>query len=858
MEFRRRIVIPFLLLILCLFGASPLLAGISGYSTFLDTTPIDTPEIPESIPGRKFRKASFDSEVKYSATDSIKIRLKEKKITLYGSAIVLYKDLEIRANEISIDFDTYIMDAQPSVDTNGVKKGIPFFKDDQNEMNAQRIRYNFKTKEGVIYELSTEEADGYVYGDKVKKDPFNNMYIFKARYTTCQDTTHPHFYIQAEKMKIIPGKKIVSGPALLYVGDVPTPGFLPFGFFPITKGRSSGIIIPSYGYSRTRGYLLRNGGYYFGINDYIDAALTGDIYANLSYRINATSHYAKRYRYSGNFTIDYAVNKDNEREDPDYSENKATFFTWTHRLDPKAKPNTSFNANVQLGSSNFLRQNSYNPNDIVRNTLVSSVSYGRNFGWSNLTLSGNHDQNTQTGNVNVTLPNASFDVNRFFPFRGKNAAGANSKMWQDIGVAYSTAFQNRLNVGDSVFFDPSSLDKLQYGLRHTLSASVNRRVLNYFNFTPSMNYSEFWYLRTIEKVWNPDSLEVETNEVNGFQRGFTYGFNASLNTQVFGMYTFKEGLGLKAIRHQMTPEVNFSYRPDFGQSKFGFYRNVQSDSAGEQITPYSIFENGIFGGPGRGKSGLVGFSLGNNLEMKVRDASDTLEGARKIKLIESIRFSTTYNILADSLNWSPLQVNMQTVLFKQFTVQWDMTYNPYALDSVGRTIQKWQYNVDGKLFRRTFSNFTVSTSLNAETFKGKATPGRVRPTRNPYMDSEELAYLNNPGNFVDFTIPWNLNFTYIYRIDKPTFDQDRVQTVNFSGDVSLTPKWKIGMSSGYNFTNKTVSYTSIDLYRDLHCWEFRFNWMPFGERTSFLFTINAKSSVLQDLKLNRRRDWFDR
>lgn len=854
MKLHRVLVIPFFLLIVSLFGVQASYAWGLDHSILLDTGKIEA-ELP---PGKKFHKASFNSEVNYNATDSIKIKLKEKKIILYGSAIVKYKDMEIQAEIITINFETNIMEAEPSVDSTGKEKGIPFFKDSQNEMKAKRIRYDFKTKKGVIYDLITEVSDGIVYGDKVKKDQWDNMYISKAKYTTCQDTGHPHFYIQAERMKIIPGKKIVSGPAVLYVGDVPTPGILPFGFFPITKGRSSGILVPNYGYSRTRGYFLRNGGYYFGINDYVDMALTGDIFANLSYRANATSHYAKRYRYSGNLSLDYAVNKDNEREDPDYTESKSFFLTWAHRLDSRARPNTSFSANVNLGSSNYLKLNSYNPNDIVRNTLQSSVSFGQNLGFGNLNLSANHDQNTQTGNVNVTLPNFSFDVYRFFPFRGKNYSSSNSKFWQDIGITYSSAFQNRLSTGDSTFFTPESLEKLQYGLRHTLNASVNKRILKYVNFSPSMNYTEYWYLKTTQKTWDTAEQAVVKDYKQGFERGYSYGFAGNFSTQLFGMYKFKPNSAIKAIRHQMTPEMNFSYRPDFGQSKFGFYREVQSDSLNTQTQSYSMFEDGIFGGPGRGKSGLLGFSLGNNIEMKIKDASDTVEGSRKIKLVESIRFSTTYNLLADSLNWSPLQVNMQTVLFKQFTVQFELTYNPYAIDSSGLVINKWQYEQNKKLARLTSMSIYFTTSLNAETFKGKGTPGRPRPMRNPYMDSQELIYLNNPGNYVDFNIPWNLNLNYVYRVSQPGITRNEIQTLNFSGDFSLTQKWKIGFSSGYDFVQKALSMTTIDFYRDLHCWEFRFNWMPFGDRQYFQFTLNAKSSVLQDLKLNRMRTWYDR
>ncbi len=856
LELSCKLVILSVLLILINSSANRLSAQDTGDSTFVDSTDSTA---PDTLKQRKIYRASFDSEVKYSASDSIKIRAKEKIIYLYGSAEVYYKDMEIKADLISIDFKNNVMDAIPTEDSAGVKKGIPFFKDKDNEMKAQRIRYNFKTREGVIYELVTEEADGVIYGEKVKKDEFDNMYISEARYTTCQDTSHPHFYIKANKMKVIPGEKIVSGPAFLYLGDVPTPGFIPFGFFPITSKRSSGILMPNYGYSVGRGYFLRNGGYYFGISDYIDLALTGDIYANLSWRANATSSYAKRYKYSGNFSLDYAVLKTNEREDPDFTAQRTSFVTWTHRLDPKARPNTSFNANVQLGSADFLRQNSYNQNDIVRNTLQSSISYGRNFGWSNLTLSANHDQNNATGAVNVTLPNFRFDVNRFFPFRPQGSnGGVKGKPWQDLGFTYNTSFKNRLTAGDSVFWNPETLERLQYGMDHNIAMAGNFKILKYIAFSPSVNYTDYWYLTSTRKEWNATERAIEEDTVNGFVRGFQYSFSSSFGTQLYGMYTFKERSRVKAIRHQMSPGISLTYRPDFSQDKFGFYKQVQSDTTGENFATYSIFEKGIFNGPGRGEQGMISFNLTNNLEMKVKDESDTVKGERKIKLLETFAIFGGYNFLADSLKLAPFNVQIRTVLFKQFNVQFNATYNPYAYDSNGTAINTWLKEQTGQFLRMTNMRLNLTTSLNAETLKGKATPGRPRPMRNPYLNSQQLVMLNDPGNYVDFNIPLNLNLNYIYNLTNTGIDIREVQTINFSGDFSLTEKWKIGFSSGYDFVNKNLSMTSIDFYRDLHCWEFRFNWVPFGPRQYFTFTLNAKSSVLQDLKLNRRKEWFDR
>ncbi len=854
LEFHPRLFIHLLVLIAGLVCPEPATAQEKKDSTLVNTGSPDSSETRY----RKVHKASFDAEVTYSARDSIKILVQEKMIFLYGDAVVHYKDLEIKAARVAINFETNVMTATPLIDSVGSKTGIPHFKDNQDEMTADSFQYSFKSKKGIIYGLITEQADGLVYGEKVKKDDEDNLYIRNARYTTCNDTAHPHFYIQAGRMKMIPDDKIVSGPAVFYVADVPTIGMLPFGYFPITKGRKSGIIMPNYGYSRSRGYFLRNGGYYFGLSDYFDLALTGDIYANLSWRGQASSYYAKRYKYSGNMTMSYAVNKDNEREDPDYSEGRDFLFTWNHVMDNRARPKTNFSANVQLGSSNYLRLNSYNPNDIVTNTMNSGINYSRSFGIGNVTAAARHTQNTNTGNVNVTLPDVRFDVYRFFPFRGDNYSSSRSKWYQDIGVTYTNTFRNQLSTGDSTFFTPESLEALQYGLQQNMATSGNFKLLKFLAFSPSASYTEYWYFQSInqEYIVSGDSVRIDT--VPGFVRGYEYNFSASLSTILYGMYRFN-GKKINALRHVMTPTVSLSYRPDFGEEKYGFYKKVATDGKDSSFQTYSIFANGIFGGPGQGKYGVVNFSLGNNFEMKVRDEKDTATGFRKIKLVEVFNIASSYNLLVDSNNLAPIAIDLRTTLFKYIGFQLSTTFNTYGFNELGNTTKEWLYNQNRKIMRLVSSRIYITTSLNSETLKGKPTPGRMRPYVHPYMTSQELLYLNSPDQFVDFNIPWNFNLNYVYNHNRSNpYRYTEVQTLNFSGDFSLTQKWKIGFNSGYDFGQKNLSMTTFNLYRDLHCWEFRFDWMPFGDRRYFAFALNAKSSVLQDLKLNRRRDWYDR
>ncbi|MDX5319995.1 MAG: hypothetical protein LPK45_02885, partial [Bacteroidota bacterium] len=654
---------------------------------------------------------------------------------------------------------------------------------------------------------------------------------------------------------------IVSGPAFFYIGDVPTPAVLPFGFFPITKGRSSGIIMPNYGYSDNRGYFLRNGGYYFGISDRVDLGLTGDIYANGSWRGQASSYYAKRYKYSGNLTLSYAVNKNNEPEDPDYFKSNDFLFNWTHQMDNRARPKTNFSANVQLGSSSYLRTNSYNPNDIVTNTMNSSINFSRVFGFGNLNMTGRHTQNTNTGAVDVTLPDVNFDVYRFFPFRGKNYSSSRSKFYQDIGVTYSTAFKNQVSTQDTAFFTPQTLQGMQYGVNHRVGASGNFKLLKFIAFSPSASYTELWYFQKTAKSYDPAAEQkVVTDTLYDFARGYEYNFSANMRTMVYGMYQFK-GKRLHAIRHVMTPAVSLSYRPDFSQEKYGFYENVVTqDQFGQDsiVETYSIFERGIFGGPGRGKSGLINFSLGNNVEAKLKNEGDTANPYRKVKILDVFNIATSYNLLADSNQLAPISVELRTILLKYFNLQYSAFFNVYGYHPEGGISKETLYKQNGKLARLTSSRIYLTTSLNSETLKGKPTPGRMRPYVHPYMTSAELIMLNSPDQFVDFNIPWNFNLNYVYQLTKSPVSRSEVQTLNFSGDFSLTEKWKIGFNSGYDISQKQMSMTTLNLYRDLHCWEFRFDWMPFGDRQYFAFAMNAKSSVLQDLKLNRRKEWFDR
>lgn len=850
------LVLPFLLLIIAVVGPDTAGAQTLGDSAIVDTRSSDS-LLSDSVV-KKMTRSPFNSEVKYNAKDSIIVNLRKKMVYLYGESHMVYESMNIEGDFIQINFQTNEVMATFRSDSAGVPIGRPVFKDKEDTYNADTIRYNMRTRKGLITRVRTEEGEGFLFGEKVKKDSSNNLFIKEARYTTCNNPEHPHFYIKANRMKMIPGKRIVSGPAFIYIEDVPAPAFLPFGFFPITKGQSSGIILPTYGFSPGRGYFLRNGGYYLGISDRFDLALTGDIYGNFSWRTSATSFYAKRYRYGGDIGFDYARLKNGEREDLDYSQENSYRLTWRHSMDRNARPGTLFSASVNFGSSNYQKLNSYNPSDILANTMQSSITYSKTMSGGKYNLRGgiNHSQNTSTRQVNLTLPDLTFDVARFFPFRSSSYNGT-GKWYEEIGASYTTSFKNQLNTVDSMVFTPQSLKSMQYGILHSLPISANFKMLKYIAVSPGMNVNGYWYMQTVNKSFNRDSNRVEIDTVAGFRQAYNYSFNTSFTTRLFGMYKFRSGK-VEAIRHVMVPTINLTYQPDFGKDKYDYYRNVQSDSSTGLVQQYSVFERGIFGGPSRGQVGAMTFRLNNNLEMKVRKKTDTAVTTEKVKIFENFDLSTGYNFLAKEFKVGNIQLDMRTILFKTLNIQLFMQADPYALDSAGLRINTLEWTKTKAIGRLTNTRIMFSTSLNSDILAGKSSAAQPAAPPASMLSPQEMALLNMPGGYVDFNVPWNLTLNYVFDLNKPAYVATKVQTINFNGDLKLTEKWKIGFSSGYDITNKDISFTSLDFYRDLHCWEFRFNWVPFGARQFFNFGINAKASMLQDLKLNRRRDWYDR
>ena len=789
----------------------------------------------------------FKSKVSYYAEDSIVYDLDTGMVYLYGKAWMTYEDIRLEADYIDIDFNTKEISSRGAPDSSGTIVGKPLFKQGTDEFHSDQIRYNFNTKKGKITEVTTKDGDSYIHGAVVKKQPDNSTFIKDGYYTTC-DAPHPHYYLKSNKIKVIPNNKVVTGPADLYIMDVPTPLAIPFGFFPNKKGRASGILFPQYGESQQLGFFLKNGGYYLGLNDHFDLALTGDIYSKGSWRGNAYSNYAWKYRFNGNMSLNYSNTKVSRPEFPDYSLEKSFFIRWNHMQDAKSHPGTSFTANVNAGSATFYQYNLTNATNFLTNTFTSSIAWSK--AWTgkpiNLSVSLSHSQNNQTRDINLSLPAATFNLARRTPFKRKLAVGE-QKWYEKIGVGLTTSFINSISTKDTLLFKKESLEQFRYGIQHSVPISTSFTVAKYFTVSPGITYNEKWYLKTISKEWDSETNTIEVDTVDGFKAARDFAFSTNINTRIYGMLQFKKGK-IAAFRHVMTPTIGFSWRPDFSEKQYGYYKEVQSDSIGT-LQKYSVFEGAIFGGPGAGKSSLMNFSLDNNFEMKVRQKSDTAETFKKVKLLESLALSTSYNFAADSLRLAPISISGRATIVDRISLNMFGVFDPYVITNDGVRINKTEWSENNKLARFNSGNFSINFSILP----------RKKPLKSTQGTSEELNEINeNRDAYNDFSIPFSLNVGYNFFFLNNVNAPDQItQTLNFSGDLQLTPAWKVNYNSGYDFEQKDFSYTSLGINRNLHCWEMSLNWVPFGFQQNYFFQINVKSSLLQDLKLTKKDDRFD-
>lgn len=812
----------------------------------IDTTSFDsTKAISVSTDANELK-----SKVKYSAIDSLIVDVAGEKVFLFKGAKIDYEDVHLEADYIVIDWNLKEVTAAGVLDTLGNEIGTPAFNQGGQEFKSKKIRYNFETKKGRITDVITQQGEGFLHGETVKKNQFDDFHIKSGLYTTC-NLDHPHFAIKSNKLKLIGNeKKIVTGPAYLTIESVPTPLLIPFGFFPNREKRSSGFLFPAFGETAERGFFFQGMGWYFALSDKIDLALTSDIFTNGSYAIQSTTRYNSKYHFNGNLAISYSRNLRSERELPDYSRAEDFFITWNHAQDPKARPNSNFYANVRAGTSSFYTNNLSNAFNFLNNQLNSSINYSYRFPtkpW-NLNVSARHAQQLSIKQVNITLPEIDFSTDRWMVFKRKEAVGAN-KWYENISVGYTFNATNSVDVADSnLFLNSTFSDSLRNGFQHSIPITTNIKVLKYFSLSPAFNLTERWYLRSRSFNYNPTEFGLDTLINNNFQRATDYNASAALTTVVYGMYQFKKGK-IAAIRHVMTPSINVNYRPDFGESKFGYYRNVQLDSSGNNLR-YSIFENGVYGTPAAGKFGTVGISINNNIEMKVRTNSDTGQTIKKVKVIEGLNINANYNLIADSLNLSNISLSARTTLFDRVGVVGSCIFDPYTITQDGIRLNTFAWSNKQGPLRFVNGTANVDFSINKTNQQSQRTK----------YSNEELSLIRlHPEDYIDFNIPYNFRVGYQLNVAKPTLAKSTVlQTINFNGELNLTQNWRISGTTFYDFKNKSFNYANVAISRDLHCWQMTLNWIPFGFQQSFVFQINAKSSLLQDLKLNKRRDFYDR
>ena len=834
----------------------------------------------------------LDARVEYSARDSIRFDVRRQIVHLYGDAELKYGNIHLEAAYVNIDFNRKELFAIGWPDSAGVVQGNPVFTEGDQSFESKELRYNFETKRGRTVQVITEEADGFMHGEVVKMMESNVVHVSSGKYTTC-DNPEPHFHISFSRAKIIPNDKIITSAPRLTIAGVRTPLILPFGFFPNTRGQASGILMPSYGETSNRGFYLENGGFYWGINDYIDLSIRGDIYSRGSWAARMGSNYRKRYKYNGSFNLNYAINILGERNLPGYSRNRDFRIVWNHSQDPKARPNSTFRANVNAGSSQYNQFNPTTTQDYLSNTFSSSISYSANWlGRYNFSANARHSQNTINETIDLNLPDITFGVARFHPFRRSNPQGR-LRWYEEITMNYNMTASNQIRTNEEDFFTEAMFNDMRNGVQHTIPLSHNMRVLRYFNLSNSINYTERWYFQKQERRWEPDDPDdpgfttpgqtIAGREVIDTLSGFwgvrDFSYSTSLNTRVYGLMQFRRG-PVTALRHVVSPNIGFSMRPDFADPFWGYY-GTYIDPNREQPVQYSYFQGQLYGTPAAGRSGAINFSMSNNLEMKVRSRRDTVSGERKIALIDNLSLSTSYDLARDSLNLSDIRISGRTRLFGQFDISYSSTWSPYAADSLGNPYNTFLWETDRRLLRLRNSSWSTNLNYTLSSKNGASrSPQSSRAGQMGGMGFDDPGGFNGNGingngeppverppvepGVIDYSIPWSLRFSYSLnyntRVMGPQQERDTriLQNLNVSGDINLTPNWRIGFSSGYNFDEREITYTSIDIYRDLHCWELTINWIPFGFRQSYNMTLRVKSNVLQDLKLTRRTHHLDR
>ncbi|MCH5216451.1 MAG: LPS-assembly protein LptD [Muribaculaceae bacterium] len=847
-----------------------------------DTIAADTMR-HDSIPRIKQRfineKIDIEEIVNFSAKDSL-LFFGKNNAYMYGASKVDYGDMKIDADEIRMDMNTSTVYAVGRTDSLGELIGNPVFKDPSGEYESKTMSYNFKSGKGLITDVVTEQGEGFLSGGITKKMKDGDYYIGNGKYTTCDDHEHPHFYFQITKGKVRPKKNIVTGPVYLVVADVPLPIALPFGYFPFTSEYSSGIIVPTFGDEYNRGFYLRDGGYYFAINDNIDLALTGELYTKGSWGVNARSQYVKRYKFSGNFDISYITTVTGDKGSADYSKMNNFRVAWSHTQDAKANPNMTFSASVNFATSGYSRNdlNSYYNQSFTENTKSSTINMTYrvpNSKWS-FSTTANVSQRSSDSTLSVSFPNVTISMSQIAPFKRKRAVG-NEKWYEKIKLSYSGIFQNSITAKQNDFLHKSLIKDWRNGMRHSVPISATFNIFKYINVTPNITLNDRMYTSKIRKAWDPGaSREVAVDTTYNFYNIFDFSGGISLDTKIYGFFQPLPFLGdkVKMIRHVLTPTISFNAQPDFSAPFWGYYGNYQYVQNGKLMKQrYSYFQHGLFGNAPSGTSGSVSWSLSNNLEMKVKSDADST-GVKKVSLIENFSVSQSYNFAADSMNWSNINTSIMLRLLKNFNLSLSATWDVYTyqLNSSGNPVRvnipRWKA---GKgLGRLSSTGTSFSYTLNNDTFKRKdkkdtkketernREPANRRNDNDTSSETDDSTESSTDG-YSKWEFPWSLSINYSVSYGYGTFNKKKMeyngkitQNLSFSGNIRPTKNWNFNFSASYNFDTGKIAYMNCSVSRDLHCFTMSASFVPVGPYKSYNFSISVKSSMLSDLKYDKR------
>lgn len=809
----------------------------------LSTLPPDSNMGPVS-PEKK--ESGLEFPVVYSAADSLVLDLRSESIALHDSVVVLYDKIDLKANFVTMTFAKKRLRATGMPDSAGILRGKPVFTENGKSFDATEMEYNFETRRGLIKEAISNDGDTYLHGQVAKKEANDVLYIKNARFTTCSDKEHPHFDFATTKAMVIPDDKVVTGPAVLRISGVPTPLALPFGFFPSMEFRSSGILLPEYGEQGAFGFFLRNFGYYFGLSEYMDLSLTADLFTSLSFGARAELRYTQKYKHNGRLALKFSQFQTGDPEiEADFEQSRDFSVNWSHNQDIKAHPTFNFKADVNVQTSGFNRLNAGSVNAITQNQFNSSISITKRFRNSpvNLAASIRHFQNTSTGAVTFSLPEMVLNVSRITPFKRKIFLGK-ARWYEQIGLTYRLQSANQLNTLDSLLFlQPlQELNRVNSGMRHEINLNTNLTLAGYIFITPSVRYDERWHLWSLNRFIN-DQGQAVSDTVRGFHANRQMDVSVNVSTNVFSTLWLKIGR-LKGIRHTMSPAIAFSYRPDLSEVKTGYF------GSGGQLSSYSPGQIGLYGASPQGQSGLISLGINNRIEAKVAPSRrDSVTKDARLPIVEQFRLGMNYDLARDSLNLSNLSLSARTTLFKMINLNLNAAFDPYQFTLVNGQAQRInRFMVEqGILFRTTQVALAAGFTLRGQRKAKAQTP----------EEEQVLSTPNFYNYYIDFNIPYSLQVNYNISYSKPYDRSNVTHTIGLAGDINLTPRWKIAMNLNYDLASGQISTSSIDIFRDMHCWEMRISVIPFGFRQSYNFTINVKSPLLQALKLNRQRGWFN-